>query len=78
MSKICYARLVLHAGTRCRIDGETHGKCVIKEDCAAYMNLYTSVLTIENINFLRELQSENLLFSDETIVCCPYNGSEYR
>lgn len=42
------------------------------------MNLYTSLLTIENINFLRELQCENLLFPDETIVCCPYNSSKYR
>lgn len=68
----------LSLGTQCRIDGETRGVCLIKEDCSAYMDLYTSLLTIENINFLRELQCENLLYPDETVVCCPQNASEYR
>lgn len=65
------------SGKRCQINDGIHGQCVIKENCPAYMNLYTSMLTIENVNFLRELQCDNLLYPDEIIVCCPENATEY-
>lgn len=66
-------------GAKCRVLNEPlNGRCLIKEDCLAYMNLYTTSLTIDKINFMRELQCDNHLYSDETIVCCPIDSSEYR
>lgn len=42
------------------------------------MNLYTNSITTENINFMRELQCDNQIYVDETIVCCSNDSSAYR
>lgn len=66
-------------GTGCQIPNEmSNGTCTIKEDCIAYMNLYTNSITTENIHFLREIQCENQIYLDETIVCCPNSSNTYR
>ncbi|XP_031631269.1 phenoloxidase-activating factor 1 isoform X2 [Contarinia nasturtii] len=66
-------------GTKCHIPNETsNGTCTIKENCIPYMNLYINSITTENINFMRELQCDNRIYMDETIVCCSNGSSSYR
>lgn len=61
------------AGNVCSIPNQlATGNCAIKENCVPYVRLYTNrSITIDGINFLRELQCDNHDVADETVVCCP-------
>lgn len=64
-------------GAKCRIPYEpSHGRCTLRDNCAAYMHMYRASLSDDKINFMRELKCDRGYY--DTLICCPITANEYR